>query len=246
MTTEKFIEKARLKHGDKYEYKEVIDPKTADKVSITCKEHGVFTQEVNAHINKGQGCPECGKVTYKTNANNKYNTEWFIKKSRQMHGTKYDYSLVEYSKNTIPVSIICSTHGEFKQEPRSHLVGNGCMKCARDNNNYWSYSGWTQAGEQSQYFDGFKVYVVRCYNETEEFYKIGKTYNKVWLRFSRGQIPYEYEVLKVFEGSGLHICQLEEKLLKMNYEYKYKPELEFAGSQECFSSLDGIRGELDD
>lgn len=246
MTTEKFIEKATIKHGDRYDYDGIDNPKTVDKVSIICKEHGVFTQEVNAHINKGQGCPECGKHLYKNNVKKKYNTEWFIGKSREVHADRYDYSLVEYDKNTTPVSIICKTHGEFKQEPRSHIAGNGCIKCARDNNNYWSYSGWTKAGEQSQYFDGFKVYVVRCYSETEEFYKIGKTYNKIWLRFSRGQLPYEYEVLKVFEGSGLHICQLEEKLLKMNYEYKYKPELEFAGSQECFRSLDGIKGELDD
>ena len=97
MITEKFIEKATIKHGDKYDYDGIDNPKTVDKVSIICKEHGVFTQEVNAHINKGQCCPECGKHLYKNNVKKKYNTEWFIGKSREVHADRYDYSLDENS-----------------------------------------------------------------------------------------------------------------------------------------------------
>lgn len=241
MTTEEFISKARCKHGDRYNYSKVHNPKSSDKVIIRCKEHGEFSQEVNAHYNKGQGCPECGKLLFKENAKAKYSTEWLVSKSKDVHGNKYDYSDVEYIKNNVPVFIACSAHGIFSQEPRAHLAGTGCPECAKANNNYWSYSGWTKAGEESSYFDGFKVYVVRCFNEAEEFYKIGKTYNPVWLRFSRGQLPYSYEVLTVIEGSGDFICKLEEELLKMNYGYRYTPNLEFAGSKECFSSLEGIK-----
>ena len=50
----------------------------------------------------------------------------FIKKSREVHGDKYDYSKVEYVKNHTKVCIICPKHGEFWQVPNSHLNGNGC------------------------------------------------------------------------------------------------------------------------
>lgn len=58
--------------------------------------------------------------------------EEFIEKARKVHGNKYDYSKVEYSNAKTKILIICPTHGEFCQEPFSHLVGNGCMKCYRE------------------------------------------------------------------------------------------------------------------
>ena len=244
MTTEEFIKKAKDKHGDRYDYGKLVYVKSTEKVEIVCSKHGSFWQEASSHMSKGYGCPKCGKEKRAVSMNNHFSTEWFVEKSRVIHGNKYDYSKVDYVKNTEPVTIICNTHGEFSQEPRSHMVGSGCIKCAKDSNNYWSYSGWVKAGEESSYFDGYKVYVVRFYSEDEEFYKIGKTYNKLWIRFSRGQIPYEYEVIKIFEGSGLHICKLEEEMLKMNYKYKYNPTKEFAGSQECFSSLEGVKEKI--
>lgn len=244
MTTEEFISKAINKHGNRYDYSKISNPLAKDKVTIVCYNHGEFTQEASTHINKGQGCPSCGKYKRAKSIQMRYSTERFVEKSTIIHSNKYTYNNTVYTKNTVPVIITCPVHGDFEQEPRSHLAGNGCMQCARGNNNYWSYSGWTKAGECSSYFDGYKVYVVRCYNDTEEFYKIGKTYNPVWLRFSRGQVPYEYEVIKVFEGSGVFICELETELLKMNYKYKYTPVLEFAGSQECFSSLEGVKEKI--
>ena len=53
----------------------------------------------------------------------------FIKKAREVHGDKYDYSKVEYVNNHINVCIICPKHGEFWQVPNSHLNGNGCPAC---------------------------------------------------------------------------------------------------------------------
>ena len=56
-------------------------------------------------------------------------TEQFIKKAKQIHGDKYDYSKVEYINNHTKVCIICPEHGEFWQTPNSHLNGNGCSSC---------------------------------------------------------------------------------------------------------------------
>ena len=62
----------------------------------------------------------------------KVTTEDFIRRAKQKHGNRYDYSLVNYTKAKEYVTIICSTHREFPQTPDSHLHGAGCPGCARD------------------------------------------------------------------------------------------------------------------
>ena len=62
----------------------------------------------------------------------KLTTEEFIKKAREVHGDKYDYSKVEYVGNKAKVTIICTEHGEFLQSPHKHLSGHGCEKCFRE------------------------------------------------------------------------------------------------------------------
>lgn len=61
---EGFIEKAKDKWGDRYDYSLVEYKNNKEKVDIICKEHGVFKQRVNDHLrgNKvGCGCPICNE-----------------------------------------------------------------------------------------------------------------------------------------------------------------------------------------
>ena len=55
--------------------------------------------------------------------------EDFIKKAKEVHGDKYDYTKVEYVNNKVNICIICPEHGEFWQRPIDHLNGYGCSKC---------------------------------------------------------------------------------------------------------------------
>ena len=130
MTVEDFIEEAKQVHGDKYDYSKIIEDNITienkkTKVPIICKIHGIFWQSVEYHL-RGQGCPEC--------ANNiRLTTEEFIKRAKQVHGDKYDYSNVNYINNHTPVIIICKKHNkEFTQKPVSHLRGHGCPECAKE------------------------------------------------------------------------------------------------------------------
>lgn len=129
-TTETFIEKARSVHGDKYDYSKVVyDKNNKVKLTIICGNHGPFLQSADDHLNSGYGCPECAKAA-------RYDTENDFKMKAQMvHGNKYDYSKVRYTSSKTKVVIICRQHGEFIQEPRTHLQGNGCPKCAGQNHN---------------------------------------------------------------------------------------------------------------
>lgn len=60
----------------------------------------------------------------------KLTQEEFITRAREVHGDKYDYSLVEYKSTHTKVKIVCPIHGVFEQEPNQHLAGAGCPKCA--------------------------------------------------------------------------------------------------------------------
>ena len=121
ITTEDFIEKSKLVHGDIYDYSNVIYNLSSEKVIINCKEHGEFNQKPNDHLG-GHGCPKCaGHYTL--------TTEEFIEKSKLVHGDLYDYSNVVYNLSNENVSIICKIHGAFLQTPKSHLNGSRCLKC---------------------------------------------------------------------------------------------------------------------
>ena len=121
LTTEEFIKRAREIHGDKYDYSKANYINMRTKVIIICPEHGEFKQKPSDHLN-GVGCPSCSK-------NLKLTTEEFIKRAKEIHGNKYDYSKVNYINTRTKVVIICPEHGEFEQQPRRHLIGDGCPKC---------------------------------------------------------------------------------------------------------------------
>lgn len=59
----------------------------------------------------------------------KVTTKDFIRRAREVHGGKYDYSKTVYVAAIKDVTIICSTHGEFQQRPSNHLTGRGCHEC---------------------------------------------------------------------------------------------------------------------
>lgn len=125
--TLRFIERSILVHGDRYDYSKVYYEHSHKKVKIICKIHGEFQQDPCHHLN-GRGCKKC--AFEKLPQNNPKSTDEFIKKSKIIHRSEYDYSLVNYKKSNEKVKIICKIHGEFNQTPNSHLKGAGCKKCA--------------------------------------------------------------------------------------------------------------------
>jgi G:T-mismatch repair DNA endonuclease (very short patch repair protein) len=60
----------------------------------------------------------------------KSTTVEFVKKAREIHGDKYDYSCVEYKTAHEKVKIKCNIHGFFYQKSYIHLQNHGCSKCA--------------------------------------------------------------------------------------------------------------------
>lgn len=123
LSKDEFLEKAKLIHGDFYDYSNANYSNYRTSIVISCRNHGEFEQTPSNHLS-GAGCPLCG------NDRMKLTLEYFKIKSEDVHFGKYDYSLVEYNNSRTSVVIICPNHGQFKQTPHDHLSGRGCNKCA--------------------------------------------------------------------------------------------------------------------
>ncbi len=129
LTTKEFIKKADRKHGGKYDYSKTLYRNARVKVKIVCKEHGVFEQSTHNHLN-GQGCPKCSYIM--RGANKAMSEAEFVEKCILIHGTKYDYSQLNYKRARKKVNVICPEHGKFVQRGTVHLSGGGCLSCWAD------------------------------------------------------------------------------------------------------------------
>lgn len=123
-TKEDFIRRAKLIHGDEYDYNKIVYKGFHKKVTITCKEHGDFEQLVCTHLD-GHGCSYC--------SGKRVNTKEFISKAKLVHGDFFGYDRVNYIDNTTKIIITCPTHGDFLQTPHAHLNGFKCVSCRNDN-----------------------------------------------------------------------------------------------------------------
>lgn len=131
LTLNEFKERATILHNGKYDYALITEDMFQDGsrsiVNIICPKHGVFKQTAKLHLS-GCSCRQCSyeeramKYTEKAKGS-------FVGKARDIHGNKYDYSMVEYNDAKTPVVIICPKHGEFWQKPNDHLNGRGCPIC---------------------------------------------------------------------------------------------------------------------
>ena len=121
-----FIKKAKIVHGDKYDYSFVNYKNNSTLVDIVCKKHGIFTQIPKNHL-RGKGCKQCGYDIRKEKFS--FTKDEFIEKAKIVHGDKYDYSLVNYTNAKTKIEIICKEHGIFSQIPYNHLSGKGCKIC---------------------------------------------------------------------------------------------------------------------
>jgi very-short-patch-repair endonuclease len=120
LTTEQFIQKAKLLHGDKYDYSLTTYINSQTKVKIICKNRGTFEQRPNDHL-KGYLGGKRGRTPL--------TTVEFIDKAVLVHRLLYDYTLVDYNNMLCNIKIVCKKHGMFEQTPNNHLLGHGCPIC---------------------------------------------------------------------------------------------------------------------
>jgi uncharacterized OB-fold protein len=230
LTTEIFIKKAILVHSNFYSYKKAVYTKSKQNIIITCSLHGDFKQTPNNHLN-GQKCPSCGEVERRDSK--RKSTEQFIAECNKVHSSKYIYTSTEYISSDKKVVITCNKHGSFKQTAYNHLQGQGCSKCGREA--YWSRTDYIRRAKNRI----CTFYILRCFNEGEEFYKIGVTMNSIKKRYSHvSHMPYFYEIISEIKGEAGAIWDLELQEKRKLKAFHYLPNIEFSGSKnECFTKI---------
>lgn len=227
-------------HNNFYNYDKLVYKTMHLKVIVTCPIHGDFTVTPSMHLQRKTGCSKC--AFEKQKLNQKDTTESFIKKAVKIHGKRYDYSQVEYGNNAHQkVRIICRQHGEFLISPNSHLSKKAnCVKCSqisskrkleKEGNLGWNKSQWIKRCKGRKPF----VYILRCWNEEENFIKIGISSKPLKRRYTtKERMPYSYEILKIIESENAgYIYDLENILLRNSKQFKYLPKLDFHGKTEC-------------
>lgn len=131
MTKEQFLERAKSKHGSKYDYPDLQDNLlTTDKIKVYChekysygEEHGVTTVMVGKHLNRSDGCTKCSGRYKRTK-------EDFIKEANFIHNNQFNYDKFVWKDVDTKSVIHCNKHNiEFLMSPSHHLSGQGCQKC---------------------------------------------------------------------------------------------------------------------
>ena len=205
------------------------------KLDLECKVCDNKWSSSWASLQQGCGCPSCSAK--KANKHNKYTIEKIISMVSEIHKNRITILDDEYDGAHCKLNVSCNECGLKWRTDWNHLRNKkGCPSC---NKRGWSKSKYLKMAETSLYFDSFKLYKIKCWNNNEEFYKIGITYNTLKERFrKKNSLPYNYEVIEIIESEdGEHIWNLEKELHRQHKEFKYVPKLKFGGMYECFTKL---------
>lgn len=81
------------------------------------------------------------------------------------------------------------------------------------------------------------IYIIRCWNRFENFYKLGFTSKSVNGRFlyHRRSMPYKFEI--IYQHVDKNALKIEQKFHKdFEHKNKYFPKMSFAGKTECYKN----------
>lgn len=154
-----------------------------------------------------------------------------INKLKDIHSNKYTYNNFNYIGTNNYYNVICNIHGNFKIRLSNHLQGAGCAKCKSPGSG-WSRTNFINISKGKK----CTFYTLKCWNEEEEFYKIGITSNSVKYRY-QNSIPYKYEVIQEIKGEAGEIYDLELKNKRLLKNFKYIPLIKFNGVTECYNNI---------
>lgn len=232
-TTENFIKKAKLIHGNKYNYSKVKYIHYFKPINIICPKHGEFKQTPSGHLCR-RGCKFCGRE-YLSNIRIS-NTQEFIKKAKKTHGNKYDYSKVVYKNACDKVCIICAKHGKFYKTPNSHLTKNGgvCLKCSILNRPGMNYKTYFKNGKNPK----ATLYFVEFKNVKEKFYKIGITLTNIKTRFRDNRYS-SYKIKEIWTKilPLKDAWKIEQNIKEKYKKFQYIPSNFNGGKTECFFKI---------
>lgn len=226
---ETFITEAVKVYGDKDDYTNTNVISSKHNIDIRCKKHDItFNKNIQTYLG-GWGCPSCSAENYRELR--AIPKDEYYRRANEKHDNKYKY-IDDYTTLNGVITFICEEHGKQRKNAGSHMNGYGCKKCniAPIKVNKRSKEGYCKLADGRSTM----LYILKCFNENEEFFKIGKTFRKITKRYINSNMPYNIKVIYKYENSADFIWDLEEGLHKKYKEYKYKPRQWFAGYSEAY------------
>ena len=109
-TTEKFIERAKEMHGDRYNYSLSKYVNTETKLKIICEDHGVFEQRPLCHV-RGKGCVKCRNESTYYNYIQRYRDN--VEEGDEI-GKIYVIRVFSETESFIKLGITKNEYGRFK------------------------------------------------------------------------------------------------------------------------------------
>lgn len=145
------------------------------------------------------------------------------------------YKNIEFNNILDILLLKCSVHNiEFEQTVNSHSKCYLCCpKCQRLSS--YIFEEWAKIRPENEGI----FYIIRCFNENEEFYKFGITCTSIKERYYNNKnMPYNYEIIsQIKDKDRRKIWDYEkefEAMIDIN-KFNYKPKIFFKGSvNECF------------
>lgn len=233
ISLEKFKERAKQVHGDKYDYSKVEYVNALTKVEVICPKHGSF-YITPAHLWNGHGCKECANKVRREKESNTY--EYFEKMANEVHGNKYTYHN-DYVNNKTKVLITCPIHGDFEQRPDDHLNGKGCSSCGHiiskaEEDIYNFLLGILPKTDiirhDTAVLDGLEIDILI------PKYNLGIEYNGLrWHseQFGKGR-NYHVDKTNIAESKGVHLIQIFEDEWIKNKELILEKLCHFLGCSD--------------
>ena len=141
---EEFIQKAKLIHGDKYDYSKVKYITCMEKIIIICKKHGEFEQTPNAHCSHQHGCPKC---------------------NLQFHISKKQIQWLKFISKMNNITIQHGENGEEFKIPNTRFKADGFCK---ETNTIYEFHGDYWHGNPNIYEPNDETYFGKTFGELFE------------------------------------------------------------------------------
>lgn len=161
-----------------------------------------------------------------------------IKLWLKLNNLPYELISKEYQNTHSLLIFNCPIHGEFLKSWANLQSGQGCGYCGNENIPGGFNPKLAEKNKEQWTNEDATIYIIKCYNSNEEFYKIGITTYTVKERFEGdSKLPYQHEVIGELKTNLYKAIHLEEKLHDMHSSHLYKPKIVFGGYTECFDKL---------
>lgn len=226
-----------------------INAKT--KLKFKCLKCGSIFESTWDDIHSGGGCIYCsGKQANETNSIYNLFPELIV-----YFKNEDDAKKVTRGSNK-RVDLICPDCGHEKSLNPTDLVRRGfsCCNCnpnygiTRENKGMFNET-IVERNKEEYKKEMTTLYIIKCFDDDESFFKIGITSRGLNRRFSSNKyIKYNYESLYEAYINLYDAAVIESKLHKLYERHSYTPLKRFGGWTECFSeiNLDEIKRIIDE